>query len=123
MKKILSLSLIAVCMTVFTSMATTTATTEQKQKTEVVSDVNVQTMTVSVVTDYQFVSFDYDALVLDNVSVINSETDFKLPELSKVGFQPDYLDNYFHLSNQLDTNSKEIVSLTNKGNNYKPSRS
>lgn len=61
MKSIRSLIMIAVCMTVFTCMATTTATTEHKQTTELVKELTFQANAVSVVNDYQIVSVQADA--------------------------------------------------------------
>lgn len=64
MKSIHSLIMIAVCMTVFTSMATTTAKMEQKQKTELVKDFKIQAYDVSVVNEFNVVSVYADANIL-----------------------------------------------------------
>jgi len=102
MKSIRSFIMIAVCMAVFTSKATTTASMEQKQKTEFVKDFKIQTYDVSVVNEFNVVSVYSETNVFRiesnpvqiynvnlDVGLINSEQKF-----SSIDYKEKLLKNY-----------------------------
>ena len=76
MKKITSLIMIAVFMTVFTSTANTTAKMEQKQKTEFVKECTFQINAVSVVNECPVVSVNAEAtnFTVDAYQSLTSES-------------------------------------------------